>query len=118
MQDQLCELKVRERSLADALQRKEAALTARSEADRAVRERTVSQSEGMWADDALHECRTELARALDRVKALEVAKKEAARRREQEIEHSSVLVSSYTRLYAHWLMWKINSWRTSPETRL
>ena len=116
VQGDLCDLKVRERGLADALERKEAALTARSAADQAVRER----SEGMWTDDALllHECRTELALALDRVQALEVAKKEAARRREQEIEHSSALVSSYTRLYAHWLMWKINSWRINPETRL
>ena len=48
------------------------------------------------------------------VKALEADKIEAGKKREREMEQSAMLVSSYTRLYSHWLMWKINSWRTQP----
>ena len=130
LQSELSDSQVRERSLLDhkeaallgrlsALERKEAELAARSDAENAVRERSGELAaqyglfKGMVGEDSLHECRAALVQALDKVRALEVAKKEAARRREQEIEQSSALVSTITRLYAHWLMWKINSWRTA-----
>jgi len=52
------------------------------------------------------------------VQKLEAEKQKTKEQREREMKHSSVLVSSYTRLYAHWLMWKISSWRadsSAPE---
>jgi hypothetical protein len=134
LQSELSDSQVRKRSLLDyneaallvrlsALERKEAELAARYDAENAVRERSGVLAahhglfKGMVGEDSLHECRAALVQALDKVRALEVAKKEAARRREQEIEQSSELVSTITRLYAHWLMWKINSWRTTkPKT--
>ena len=134
LQSEPSESQVRKRSLLDdkeaallgrlsALERKEAELVARSDAENAARERSGVLAahhglfKGMVGEDSLYECRAALVQALDKVRALEAAKKEAARRREQEIEQSSALVSTITRLYAHWLMWKISSWRTTkPKT--
>ena len=55
--------------------------------------------------------REALQLALGKVARLEAERQESELKRCQELDKTSLLVSSYTRLYAHWLMWRINAWR-------
>lgn len=61
--------------------------------------------------------REALQLALGKVARLEAERQESELKRSQELDKTSVLVSSYTRLYAHWLMWRINAWRDAEVSK-